>query len=132
MLTLDPNAYFPNFYVISKIHKTPTGTRLITEAFNLGISQISRVISDVLTDAFTKLKSQLKTDGLDNRLTMYIHIEDTIIKLVSAYNLATRISLMNTVSFAGFSQDLMQFRYTGEIAFSSYDFDNIYNNLDIE
>jgi hypothetical protein len=86
----------------------------------------------VLTDAFTKLKSQLKTDGLDNRLTICIYTEDAIIKLVSAYNLATRISLTDTVFFAGFSRDLMQFRYTGEIAFSSYDFDNMYNNLNVK
>jgi hypothetical protein len=34
ILAPDPNAYFPNFYVISKVHKTPTGTRPITGAFN--------------------------------------------------------------------------------------------------
>jgi hypothetical protein len=38
ILALDLNAYFPNFYVISKIHKTPTGTRSITGAFNSGTS----------------------------------------------------------------------------------------------
>jgi hypothetical protein len=26
MLAPDPNAYFPNFYVVPKVHKTPTGT----------------------------------------------------------------------------------------------------------
>jgi hypothetical protein len=26
MLVSDPNAYFPNFYVILKVHKTPTRT----------------------------------------------------------------------------------------------------------
>jgi hypothetical protein len=132
MLAPDPNAYFSNFYVVPKVHKTPTGTRSITGAFNSGTSWISRAVLDVLTDAFAKLKSQLKTDGLDNRLAICICTEDAIIKLVSAYNLATRISLMDTVSSAGSSRDLMQFRYTGKIAFSSYDFDNMYNNLDVE
>jgi hypothetical protein len=86
----------------------------------------------MLTDAFAKLKSQLKTNGLDNRLAICIRTENAIIKLVLAYNLATRISLIDTVSFAGSSRNLMQFRYTGEIAFLSYDFDNMYNNLNVK
>jgi hypothetical protein len=86
----------------------------------------------VLTDAFGKLKSAAHANGFSNRLAICIRTENAIIKLVKAYNLATRISTINTVSADLHSVSLMQFRYMDDICFSSYDFDNMYNNLDIQ
>jgi hypothetical protein len=36
LLTPDPDVYFPNFYVVPKVHKSPIRTRPITGAFNSG------------------------------------------------------------------------------------------------
>jgi hypothetical protein len=120
---------YANFYVIPKVHKTPIDARPITSAFSTLTSRVSKVASDVLELLFARLKTRAIEDGFDSALTICIHTEDAIHKAQKAFNLFHESKKYPNKHILSVSP------YVGTdtlLAFSSYDFKNMYNNLDIK
>jgi hypothetical protein len=131
LLAPNNDSFFPNFYVLSKVHKNPIRAQPITGAFNGPTTKISKVILDILIQVHKNLLETTKERGFEDHITICIQTEDAIRKLNTAFDNA-RISLTNTGSSVTPRESLMLPRYTDEVEFTSFDFESMYNNLDVK
>jgi hypothetical protein len=103
--------YFSYFYTVPKVHKTPIGARPITRAYNRLTTRISVACNDVLAEIFKVLKKASIVDNFDSSLSIYTNTKQAIRK--ANLMLQTRPATDETCYF------------------HSYDFEGMYNNLDI-
>jgi hypothetical protein len=102
------DSFFPYFYTLPKVHKSPISARPITGAFDSLTSRASKAISECLKLVHKRLTVCSRERGFGPSLAICIQSEDAIRHASAALSLSPSI-----------------------IEFRSYDFVNMYNNLDV-
>ena len=131
ILAPDPNkSDYPNFYVVPKVHKSPPAARPIVGAYDSLTSRASKIVSDVLGLLFKEVKKQAVEKDFESSLSVCINTDDAIRRAQKAFTLMYGVKVSNehntlpSLPYVGTDTELL--------AFSSFDFEGMYTNLDVE
>ena len=107
---------YPNFYVVSKVHKSALAACSIIGAYNSLTSHASKIVSNVLGFLFKKVQKQAVEFEFESILAVCINTNDTIYRAQKAFNSFYRVKVDTD---------------TASLAFTFFDFKGIYNNLNM-